>query len=188
MDFDPKRPFCFVLALLAALAVFAQAGERPEAAPPDPLEPLSVFLGEWRGEEHGVFGEGIGRRSYRRIIKGRYLLGENSSEFPPQEGLPEGDSHADWAIFSYDQGRGTYVLRQFTSEGFVNRYVLEPGASVPEQMVFTSEASENAPAGLRTRLSYQVVSEDEFMEVFEIAPPGQEYSVVIRNRWRRVGG
>lgn len=53
-------------------------------------------------------------------------------------------------------------------------------------MVFVGEASENAPPGFQTRLTLETVGDDEFVEVFELGPPGGELEVVLRNRWRRV--
>lgn len=161
------------------------APETPESA--DHWQPWSYFLGEWKGEEKGVFGDGHGERTYERILGDRFLLARNRSTFPPQEGLPAGDVHEDWAIFSYDQARDTFVLRQFVSEGHVNRYVLDPSSDPPRRRVFVSEASENAPPGFRLRLTYEIVGDDEFTESFEMAPPGAELRVVLRNRWRRVG-
>lgn len=161
------------------------------AAQPEPtertLEPLAFLVGEWRGEEDARFGRGEGEREYRFILNERYLLSQNLSRFEPQEDLPEGDRHEDWTFFSYDDNRETFVVRQFNSEGFVNRFVLDPSSTVPETMVFVSEASENAPPGLRARLTYEKVSDDELQETFELAMPGEDFSVVTRNRWTRSG-
>lgn len=199
------RAFLIVVASLVpasgfpgAVAVLAQTGEPAPAAetessrgePPaeevDRWAPWRFWLGEWRGEEHGDFGEGRGERSYEMILENRFLLARNRSTFPPQEGLEQGDEHEDLAIFSYDTARDAYVLRQFVSEGFVNRLVLDPASKVPERMVFVGEASENAPPGFQTRLTLETVGDDEFVEVFELGPPGGELKVVLRNRWRRV--
>lgn len=151
----------------------------------DPLAALSVLQGEWAGAESGSFGEGQGTRSYRRILDDHYLLSENRSVFPPQPGLPEGNEHRDWTIFSFDSARGLIVVRQFNSEGFVNRLVQEKGGP-GDPLVFVSEASENAPPGLRARLTLDVVSDTEFHETFELASAGQDFRVVLRNRWTRV--
>jgi len=56
---------------------------------------------------------------------------------------------------------------------------------IPTKMIFVSEASENAPPGLRARLTYEKVSDDEFNEIFELAMPGKDLQVMIRNRWTR---
>jgi len=175
------------LTLLTAVLTYAaqpEQNEKDEKA--DPLEPLAFLVGEWRGLEEARFGKGAGEREYRFILNGRYLLSQNASAFEPQEGLPEGDRHEDWTIFSYDQGRHTVVIRQFNSEGFVNRFVLDASSEMPTKMVFLSEASENSPPGLRARLTYEKVSDDELHETFELAMPGEDFGVLVRNRWTRV--
>ena len=136
------------------------------------------------GEESGSFGQGKGTRTYRRILQDRYLLSDNRSVFEPQPGLPDGNEHSDWTIFSYDSARGLIVIRQFNSEGFVNRFVQEEQPT-GEPLVFVSEASENAPEGLRARLTLDIVSETEIKETFELANPDQELRVVLRNHWRK---
>jgi hypothetical protein len=172
------------LAAVAAVRVLVLA-ETPQPAAHDPLAPLAFLVGEWRGAEDGRFGEGTGEREYRFMMGGRYLLSQNVSTFEPQEGLPEGDRHEDWTFFSYDRDRETFVLRQFNSEGFVNRFVLDPASAVPAKMVFVSEASENALPGLRARLTYEKASDDELRETFELAMPGEDFEVVLRNHWPR---
>ena len=158
----------------------------PTRASDDPLQALRALTGEWVGKEEGSFGQGKGTRTYRSILQDRYVLSDNHSVFEPQPGLEKGDEHRDWTIFSYDSAHGRIVARQFNSEGFVNRLVQEkrpPG----EPLLFVSEASENGPEGLRARLTLDFLSESEFSETFELASPGQEYRVVLRNHWIRRG-
>lgn len=159
-----------------------------QASPPEtdhPLEPLAFLVGKWSGNEDASFGKGVGEREYRFIMNGRYLLSQNVSKYAPQEDLPEGDRHEDWTLFSYDRNRQTFVVRQFNSEGFVNRFVLDRSSVIPTKMVFVSEASENSPPGLRARLTYEKAGDDELHETFELAMPGEDFSVIIRNHWRR---
>lgn len=171
------------ISVLSVLVTVLTQASQPETD--NPLETLAFLVGEWHGEEDASFGKGKGEREYRFIMDGRYLLSQNVSTFEPQERLPEGDRHEDWTIFSYDRGRRTFVLRQFNSEGFVNRFVLDASSLTPEKMVFLSEASENAPPGLRARLTYEKVSDDELHETFELATPGEDFDVMIRNHWKR---
>jgi hypothetical protein len=173
------------IAIAALIAIGATIAHAQQPAETDPLEPLAFLVGEWRGQEDARFGEGKGERRYRLILGDRYLLSQNASIFEPQDSLPEGDRHEDWTIFSYDKGRDTFVVRQFNSEGFVNRFTLDASSVVPTKMIFVSEASENAPPGLRARLTYEKVSDDEFNEIFELAMPGKDLQVMIRNHWTR---
>ena len=174
------------IAIAWALLFTTVWGQDPEPAKDDPLAPLSFLVGKWRGEEQASFGTGVGEREYRLVLNGRYLLSENVSTFEPQEGLPEGDRHEDWTFFSYDRERQTLVLRQFNSEGYVNRFILDGTSDIPSRMVFVSEASENAPPGLRARLTVEKTSDDRFQETFELAMAGEDFNVMLRNRWTRV--
>lgn len=172
-----------ILALLLFCSQFqAMAQENPR----EPLwGPLQSLVGQWRGHETGVAGEGKGERVYEFILGGRYLLSKNISRFEPQERNPKGEVHQDWAIFSYDQNRDALIAREFNSEGFVNRLVQDKQASDESSLVFVSEASENAPPGLRARLTLRIKSRDELEEIFEIALPGKDFAVFLRNYWTR---
>ena len=86
---------------------------------------------------------------------------------------------------SRDRIRGTFVLRQFHVEGFVNQYAMEPLAGDGSRLVFVTEAIENLPAGWRARETYTRVSPDELVEEFAIAPPGGEFEVYSEARLRR---
>jgi len=97
--------------------------------------------------------------------------------YPPSEPNPEGEIHQDIGYLSYDKSRRTFVLRQFHTEGFVNQYVLESMTDDKTNFVFLSEAIENIQAGWRARETYRVISENEFTETFELAPPNGEFAV-----------
>jgi hypothetical protein len=75
------------------------------------------------------------------------------------------------------------VFRQFHGEGFVNTYVTSPAPLT--HIVFTSESIENIPAGWRARETYTVVSDDEIVELFELAEAGKEFTRYSEARLRR---
>jgi hypothetical protein len=170
-------------ALIAALLISgAQAAPAAEAAG---VAALGYFVGSWTGEENASFGSGQGERRYRFILDGAYLISENRSRFPPQGNRTREERHEDWTIFSYDKARATYVVRQFNSEGFVNTLAMDPASAAPRRMRFVGESSENAPPGTQVTLEYERVSENEFVERFEVRFPGSSEPLEIRNRWRR---
>ena len=45
-----------------------------------------------------------------------------------------------------------------------------------KSFVFLSEAIENIPRGWRAKESYRIVSDSEFTETFELAPPGKPFA------------
>jgi hypothetical protein len=53
-------------------------------------------------------------------------------------------------------------------------------------VVFTSETIENIPSGWRARETYRVIGPDSFVEVFELAEPGKEFTVYAETRLSRV--
>ncbi|UCF06016.1 MAG: hypothetical protein JSV33_03010 [bacterium] len=150
-------------------------------------QPFDYFVGTWVGHETGRPGIGKGERTYEYIMDGRYLYFRNISKFEPQEKNPEGEVHEDWTFYSYDSNRDIIVMRQFNIEGFVNRFTLDSLSTDNKVFVFVSESSENAPPGLRARMTYTIRDDDEFEEVFELAFPGGTYSVYLKNFWKRKG-
>lgn len=148
-------------------------------------QPFGFFAGAWHGKETGVAGVGTGERVYAFIMDDAYLMSINTSRFDPQERNPEGEVHEDYSIFSYDKLREKIVLREFHSEGFVNQYVLASLEDDGRRFVFESESIENLPAGWKARLTLTIVDGERFMEVFELAAPGEEHEELLRNDWAR---
>jgi hypothetical protein len=93
--------------------------------------------------------------------------------------------HEHFSFFSFDRSRDRIVFRQFHQESFVVTYVLDPTASTPSKLVFVSEAFENLDPAFRARESYELLSNDEFTEIFEVAEPGKEFEVYSRARLKR---
>lgn len=168
------------LAVLAALS----RGALAQMPAPDPLEPLAPLVGRGEGTSEGQPGTGKVHREYARILNGRFIRAMNRSVYPPQDKNPKGETHEDFAVFSYDQGRKLAVLRQFHVEGFVNQYT-SGLAVVGGRIVFTSEAIENIPAGFRARETYTIADPDHFEELFELAEPGKPFAVYSRSRFTR---
>jgi hypothetical protein len=109
----------------------------------------------------------------------------NRSEYPPQPKNPKGEIHEDEGLFSYDRAQTRLVLRQFHEEGFVNTYLGDNG-DPSGKLVFSSEAIENIPPGLRARETYVFIGTDQLEEIFELAEPGKDFEVYSRARLERV--
>lgn len=56
----------------------------------------------------------------------------------------------------------------------------------PAVLVFESEAFENFSNSWKARESYEFLSNDEFIETFELAAPGKAFQVYSRNHFKRV--
>ena len=170
----------FLLFLLTPIILFSQTTENQ-----DFWEPFHYFIGSWEGKNTGKAGVGKGDRVYEFIMNGKYLYVKNKAVFDPQEKNPTGEVHEDWSFFSYDRNHKKFVMRQFNSEGFVNQFVLDSLSTNGKIFVFNTESSENSPPGLRARITLLIKNSDEFIEKFELAPPGKDFIICIENIWNR---
>ncbi len=158
------------------------AADQPKA---DPFQSIRFVAGDWMGMSDEQAGKGNVRCTYSFILKDRYLHERNISTYPPQEGNKTGEVHEHWSISSYDRDRTVMVLRQFHQEGFVNQYILNSGESTPTKLVFDSENFENFDNTWRARETYDIVSQEEFVEAFELGAPDKELELYSRNHFKR---
>jgi hypothetical protein len=169
-------------ALMAASGASAQSPKAP-ANTSDIWAPLRFLVGTWEGTSSGKPGNGTVRREYRFILRDRFIEGRTTSTYPPQEKNPKGEVHEDVAYVSYDRSSKTFRMRQFHVEGFVTEYVA--ATTGPADVVFNSETLENIPAGWRARETWRITGADSFVEVFELAEPGKDFTVYSETRLTR---
>jgi hypothetical protein len=131
-------------------------------------------------------GQGPGQPKLRAGLNERFLHERNKSEYAPQPANPKGEVHEHWSFLSYDKIRQTVVLHQFHVEGFVNTYRLNPRQGSSKVLVFDSEQIDNLPGAWRARETNEQVSDDEFTETFELAPPGKPFETYGKTHLRRV--
>ena len=180
-----QRPKFVTLVLLLVVSVLASVAHAEEQAA-DPWAPLRRFVGEWSGTSAGEPGEGTVSRKYAFIMNGRFIHETNTSRYPPRDKDKPGEVHEHWGFFSVDKARKVLVLRQFHVEGFVNTYRLSATPEGQSSLVFDSEAFENLSPSWKARESYEFMSDDEFVETFELAPPSKPFQVYSRNHFKRV--
>ena len=138
---------------------------------------LNFLEGSWKGRGGGEPGIGDYDRTYHFILNGKFLEVRNKSTYPPSADYPKGEIHEDIGYISFDKPRKCFVLRQFHVEGFVNQYALESTSEDGKEIVFVSEAIENISPGWRAKETYQIHGNDEFTEIFELAPPGKPFEI-----------
>ena len=177
----PRGVFFMVVALASGEVRSLQPTPRP-----DELHDVRFLVGRWQGSSEGQAGTGVVNRSYEPVLGERFLHERNKSEYPPQAANPKGEVHEHWSFLSYDKIRKTVVLRQFHVEGFVNTYRLTPRQGSRKVLVFESEEIDNLPGEWRARETYEQISDDEFTETFELAPPGKPFETYGKTRLRRV--
>ena len=173
-----------LMTLLCLVISVAAVEKQPPGRTEDVWRPLRFLLGSWDGTSSGQPGNGTSTREYRLVMKDQFIEVRNRTTYPPQEKNPKGEVHEDVGYISFDRNRKMFVLRQFHGEGFVNTYVATP-PSGPGQVVFTSEAIENIPSGWRARETYRVLSDDERLEIFELAEPGKDFTTYSEARLKK---
>jgi hypothetical protein len=166
--------------LLLPVIHFAQSKIKP-----DVWKPLRFFIGSWEGQGEGRPGVSRVEREYKLVLKNKFLQAYNKSVYEPQGGDPEGEVHEDWGLFSYDEGRGKFMFRQFHAEGYVNQYVLDSLSDDGRTFVFVTEAIENFWPNYKARETYRILNDNEFIETFELAPPDMDFELYITNHFKR---
>jgi hypothetical protein len=169
------------LMLLAVLSATA-------ATTPSPMNDrwgrVRFLLGTWEGTATGQPGKGTVQRTYELVLDGQFIEERNTSRYDAKAGQkPEIHEHR--GFMSYDKTRKTFMLRHFHEEGFVNLYALNTDKSMAEYLIFDSVAFENFSNEWKARESYEVISPDEFVEIFELAEPGKDFVEYSRNHFRR---
>jgi len=149
------------------------------------LTPLHYFVGEWVGTGDGEPGVSTVSRTYRFVLDERFLQVENTSAYAPQEINKKGEVHSDIGFFSFDKSRKRIAFRQFHSEGFVNQYSMDSLSADGKTFTLLTESIENIPAGWRAKEVYRILNENEFEEVFSLAPPGKYFEVYSTTRLKR---
>jgi len=148
--------------------------------------PLKSMIGTWTGTSEGQPGKGNYERTYQIVLNKKFIEIRNKSTYSPSKDNPKGEVHEDHGFISYDKSRKTFVLRQFHMEGFVNQYKIESISPDRKTIVFISESIENIPAGFRAKETYQILSENEFIETFELAEPGKDFELYSKAVLKRV--
>ena len=158
----------------------AQAGGKE-----DVFASFKFFVGKWEGTGKGQSGTSKLEAEFKFVLNGKYLQVKGKAVFEPQEKNPKGEAHEDLGFISYDSNRKRFVFRQFHVEGFVTQNVLDSLSSNESTFVFLSENMENIPTGWRVRATYKILSENEFLQIFELAAPGKEFEVYSENQLKR---
>ena len=172
-----KRIFATCLLTLPVVCVPAEPAR-------DLWEPVRFMLGTWEGEAVGEPGRGKVQREYTLVLGDKFIEERNTSSYEPRNGKPA-EVHHHRGFLSYDKARKTLMLRHFHEEGFVNLYALNAKASTPTRLVFESVSFENFSNDWKARETYEVISNDEFVETFELAGPGSEFQLYSQNHFHR---
>jgi hypothetical protein len=53
-------------------------------------------------------------------------------------------------------------------------------------LIFATDRIDNIADGWRARETYKIVNQDEYTEVFELAPPQKDFALYAESHWKRV--
>ena len=168
-----------ILPLIVLLAVTA-VGQS------DAWAPLRILKGKWEGTVTGQPGTQASSREYQFVSNGTFLWQHDHSVYQAKSPSDAPKVREDFGYFSYDKFVKKIVWRQFHSEGFVNEYQLESVSPDGKAFEFVTVRIENLPPGWRAKKSYRVLSADEIVETFSLAPPDKDFEAYTVARLRRV--
>jgi len=171
-----KRIFFITILLIATVSINAQ----------NSFEQFDFLIGNWQGVETGVAGNGIGFRTYSYELNKNYIVQKNQSTFPISEKKPKGEVHRDFGVISYNSNDSSIVFRQFHVEGFTNIFVLDKKLSTDTKLVFITREIENNPGKWVAKSTITKISDTEFIDSFEIAMDGVNFTPFIKNHWYKV--
>lgn len=172
------------LVTLMLLAVLSASAATTPSPMNDRWGRVRFLLGTWEGTATGQPGKGTVQRTYELVLDGQFIEERNTSRYDAKTGQ-EPEIHEHRGFMSYDKTRKTFMLRHFHEEGFVNLYALNTDKSMAEYLIFDSVAFENFSNEWKARESYEVISPDEFVEIFELAEPGKDFVEYSRNHFKR---
>lgn len=175
------RKVLFTIIVILLPGIFSAQGDEKQ----DVWKPLKFFVGSWTSAGKGCSGISTGERKYQFVLNKNFLQVNNKSIYEPQEQNPKGEVHEDWGFISYDGNREKYIWRQFNAEGFVNQYVLDSLAIDGKTFIFITESIENIAPGWRAKITCNILKDDEFTEIFELAAPEKEFEMYVENHFKR---
>ena len=149
-------------------------------------EPFNFLIEKWEGTGIGKWGESKVTREYEYIMGRTFILGKNRSVYKKQEKNPQGEIHDNWNIFSYDKARKKYVLRQFHGEDITNIYSADSSDVAIGKFEFETEKIENFRPGWQAKEIYKIINDNEFIEIFYLAAPEEEYTEYVRGTFKKV--
>jgi len=145
------------------------------------------LLGRWEGTASGKPGTGSQVRRYESVLRGTFIMGTDKTRWQPSEGQPDGETHEDICLLSYDRAAGQAVMRSFFVEGFACEYRCVEAAADGSRLVFEASEVENGPSGMRARETFAFIGPDEFESTFELAQAGGDFAPYTTERLTRVG-
>lgn len=159
-----------VLALAASITSLAHAGT---VDPAEAWKPMHPFIGTWKGTRSGSDGSVKVTREIASAPTNHHLEITENGGGRSKPGV--------WGIVSFDAQKEVLVLRQFGADGSASDMTLDPSATTPERLVFTSLEAE----ATRTRITYERSGANLFVERIERSAGGAPFAIVSETQFVR---
>lgn len=171
-----NRVWMITIALAGAAVLSSGAAPAQSASSGQDSDPWSAFrplVGVWKGEGAGFGGPSDVTHRWSFVLDDQFLELRTRSAARRDDG--PGEVHEDVGYLSRDKDRGTFVFRQFLSEGFVNTYDVSVETDGGARLLFGYREAESA-GGMRARMRLTFSGEDRYEMVLDLAAPGKEFA------------
>ena len=139
----------------------------------DPWAPLRPLVGSWTGVGSGFGSTSDVRHDWSFVLDDRFLELRTRSVVRKESG--PGEAHEDFGVISRNTDTGSFVFRQFLSEGYVNTYDIVIDPETPRSILFAHREAESA-GDVRAQLRLRFVSGDEYEMALDLAFPGKDFA------------
>lgn len=178
---------CLMLCLLSGTSLLAKEKPPVVYSIPIPAKPdfsaLQWLVGDWTGKTAGHGAPGEVRLSATFDLEKHFMILRGEVSWAATKTAPAWKES--WmGILSANRERAGFVLRVFTSTGFITRYQVTTDG--PE-IHFNPEGGEVPPPGWLFRRMIQRTGVGEFTETVQVAPPAKSFFEYYSAKLSRVG-
>jgi hypothetical protein len=139
--------------------------------PKQDFSALDWLVGEWTGKTTDRKAPGEIRLSVSYELDNQVMLLRGEASFQATKTSPA--TKETWlGVLSAGRGPGTFLLRAFSSTGFITQYRVT--AEGPE-IYFNPEGGEQPPPGWLFRTVIRRTDPQEFVETVQVAPPNKTF-------------
>ncbi|MFI5360844.1 MAG: hypothetical protein ACHQ49_02645 [Elusimicrobiota bacterium] len=154
--------------IAVAVSVLFGISGRAAFAASSSLDCLHFLVGAWSGDSTGA-DHGTGFFRFEPKMGGKVLLRTNHADYPAQDGRPA-SVHDDF--MAIESGSSDLKATYVDNEGNAILYSVRCGGD-EKSAVFLSRSEPGYP---QFRLSYSATNDGALAGLFEIAPPGGDFS------------
>jgi hypothetical protein len=170
---------CLAIALLLGPGLLMPKEKEPGKyqipLPPKPdFSPLDWMVGEWTGKTTGNGPQAEVHFSAAYDLNQRFMIFREEVSFAPTKAVLAFKEDS-MGVLSDEPGSG-FILRCFSTTGFITRYRLSFKASDNGQEIFLNpEGGDNPPPGWLFRRLIRHPDPSQFIETVQVAPANHQF-------------